>query len=223
MRAVEERDSIFVSVDKLDASFPADKPLRDSVENLLLSGQQLLASDATKLREDEAQKKRAMDVAGSILHSVEYGLEGKLKSMEARLAPQTYFHLIHQQDLQALWSTHFKHEQAVRWGLWWAVFPAKLEGLHAECQQELVDLLAMTKGQVAFMRAVEERDSIFVSVDKLDASFPADKPLRDSVENLLLSGQQLLASDATKLREDEAQKKRAMDVAGSILHSVEYG
>ncbi|KAL6760433.1 hypothetical protein V8C86DRAFT_1091740 [Haematococcus lacustris] len=105
--------------------------------------------------------------------------------MELRLAPQTYFHLIHQQDLQALWSTHFKHEQAVRWGLWWAIFPEKLEGLPPTRKDELVDLLASPKAQAAFKRAVEVEDSIFLSIDELRLSFPADQPLLERVKTLL--------------------------------------
>ncbi|GFH17702.1 kinesin light chain, partial [Haematococcus lacustris] len=159
-----------------------------------------LASDATKLREDEAQEKEAMDVADSILRSVGYGLEDKLMSMEAKLAPQSYFYLIDQPTLKAAWRLNFRHEQAVRWGLWWAVFPSSLplnSTFDATTRSQLVDMLATTESRAAFKRAVSVEDSIYISIDELCRSFPDDRSLLLTTKRLVQIGRELVLEDQT--------------------------
>ncbi|GFH27766.1 hypothetical protein HaLaN_26144, partial [Haematococcus lacustris] len=212
-RAVEVEETIFISIDELCLRFPDDSPLLPTVEALLCEGRGLVLRD-------KDQEKTAIDEAGQ----GQKLLEGKLESMEARLAQQTYFHLIHQQDLQALWSTHFKHEQAVRWGLWWAVFPSELplnstfdaatrnqakantedDAYHHPCQTsnmpaclQLVDMLATTESRAAFKWAVEVEDSIHISIDELCRSFPDGEALLPTIKRLVQAGRELVLKDQT--------------------------
>ncbi|KAL6760435.1 hypothetical protein V8C86DRAFT_1091789 [Haematococcus lacustris] len=123
-------------------------------------------------------------------------MDEELKKYLAGLKVTGYSELICQPHLEALWSNHFMHEQAVRWGLWWAVFPGKLtinDTLDEAAQKKLVDLLVNKDSKDAFRRAVELEDTIFISIDELCLSFPDDSPLLPTVETLLCKGRQLVS------------------------------
>ncbi|GFH09232.1 uncharacterized protein HaLaN_04336, partial [Haematococcus lacustris] len=129
-RAVELEDTIYISIDELCLSFPDDSPLLPTVQALLCKGIDLMCEDKDRTELAIAEAGRGQKK-----------LEEKLTAMEAELKKEmsysNFSQHIHQNNMQKLWSVYFKHEQAVRWGLWWAVFPAKLEGLPATSKQEV--------------------------------------------------------------------------------------
>ncbi|KAL6756861.1 hypothetical protein V8C86DRAFT_27314 [Haematococcus lacustris] len=119
--------------------------------------------------------------------------DGELDECLARRNVRDYSNLLHQPHLKALWSKHFMHEQAVRWGLWWTVFPNELaldDTLNEAAKQQLVDLLKDKDSKDAFRRAVGSEDTIFISIDELCLSFPDDSPLLPTVEALLCKRRQ---------------------------------
>ncbi|KAL6749453.1 hypothetical protein V8C86DRAFT_2442034 [Haematococcus lacustris] len=121
-----------------------------------------------------------------------------------------YRELIRQPHLKALWSDYFMHEQAVRWGVWWIVFPSELaldDTLDKAAREKLMDLLKDKDSKDAFRRAVEVEETIFISIDELCLRFPDDSPLLPTVEALLCEGRGLVLRD-------KDQEKTAIDEAG---------
>ncbi|KAL6749461.1 hypothetical protein V8C86DRAFT_997394 [Haematococcus lacustris] len=102
----------------------------------------------------------------------------------------------------------------VRWGVWWTVFPGKLaldKTLDEAAREKLVGLLKDKDSKDPFKRAVEQEDTIYISIDELCLSFPDNSPLLWTVNALLCEGRDLVREDAVKAQN---QEKMAMAEAG---------